>query len=267
MRFYFRSCSLKHLRWNKLSLHVEKNRRINGWHWPLWLCCTGSTVRGEWGTAHIRANLHRRPGHAHEDWDDDARHIQPGLQAESRAHRAGVGGASGTKSWEKSRTRQWNRVSQDRPRPQGRTDSRIIWLLLCHDPFLGFPDPKNVNCPPLLFTPLNVWIPNPVILLPFYLKLKNSMLQMVESTFTPQQYITFWSNYIWFKFSATVYLYSTCQEEISYLPLCICATAVAFINTVKDITSTSPPLFDFFPVATHGIAVKKTPGYCKQGHL
>lgn len=152
------------------------------WHWPLWLCCAGSTVRGEWGTAHIRADLHRRPGHAHEDRDDVARHIRPGLQAESRAHRAGVGGAGGAKSWEKRRTRQWNGVSQDGQGPQGSTGSRIIWLLLYHHPFLGFPDPKNLNCPPFV-----VWIPNRAILLLFYLKLQNDMLQMAESAFILQQ--------------------------------------------------------------------------------
>lgn len=133
--FYFCLCSLKHLRWNKLSLHVEKNSFHRLWPGTLMadtdrcvLCRTGSTVRGEWGTAHIRADLHRRPSHAHEDRDDVARHVRPGLQDQSRAHRAGVGGASGTKSWEKRRTRQWNRVSQGRPGPQGGTDSRIIWL-------------------------------------------------------------------------------------------------------------------------------------------
>lgn len=96
-------------------------------------CWTGSAVRGEWGSAHIRANLHRSPGHAHEDRDDVARRVQPDEQAEPRAHWAGVGGVRSTKCWEE-RTRQWHQVSHGTPRPQESAGSRIIWpesMLVC----------------------------------------------------------------------------------------------------------------------------------------
>lgn len=78
------------------------------------LCRTGSAVRGEWGTAIVWGQLRRhRPGHAHEEWDDiPAQHLRPGRQGQPRARRPGVGGAGGTEPWEKSRTRQWDRVSQ-----------------------------------------------------------------------------------------------------------------------------------------------------------
>lgn len=91
-------------------------------------CWTGSAVRGEWGSAHIRANLPRSPGHAHEDRDDVARRVQPDKQAEPRAHWAGVGGARSTKCWEERTTRQWHQVSHGTPRPQESAGSRIIWL-------------------------------------------------------------------------------------------------------------------------------------------
>lgn len=113
---------------------------------------TGSTVRGEWGTAYIRGDLHRRPGHAHEDRDDDAaKRVWPGLQDEPGARRAGVGGAGGTELWEKSRTRQWNRVSQNRTRQRrvGVGSQQIPGLSDCSFvtvwTFLGFPE-KRVTC-------------------------------------------------------------------------------------------------------------------------
>lgn len=120
---------------------------INGRHWPLWLCWTGSAVSGEWGSAHFRAALPRSPGHAHEDRDDVARRFQPGLQTESRAQRARVGGASGTKRWEKRRTRQWNQVSQEQPGPQGRGRFPLhltVSLLRAMSTVRFFPGPKNI---------------------------------------------------------------------------------------------------------------------------
>lgn len=124
-----------------LNVYVEKKGSFHKL-WPgtlmsetdwLWLCWTGSSVCGEWGSAHIWAAIPCSPGHAHEGRDDIARRVQPVLQAESRAHRARVGGVSSAKLWEKGRTRQWNQVSQDKTRPQGSTGSRIIWLRLCYD--------------------------------------------------------------------------------------------------------------------------------------
>lgn len=99
---------------------------FGGRHWLLLLYCTGSSVRGKWGTADIWTHIPRWPSDAHEDWDDIAWSIQPGIQIKSSAEWDGLGGANGTESWEKKRACQWERVSQDKLGAQGSRHSRIL---------------------------------------------------------------------------------------------------------------------------------------------